>query len=221
MKKFRFSDMTKPEQKAIFFIFFVIVLGLLLNIFGYTSPSLREKQAIRPNTIGLNELLAKDFQIKYDLNKVTYEELLYFRGIGPSVAQSIIDYQLNTGFQAVEDLLNIRGVGVRRLSDFREYFFIDKDTLQIEKTQVTENDFEGDQNNYTIQRQTQSGKININMATYEDLILLRGIGQKRASSIIEYREQNGKFVNIEEIKNVKGIGNQIYDNIKNFISVGD
>lgn len=46
-----------------------------------------------------------------------------------------------------------------------------------------------------------------------------GIGASLASRIIEYRNQNGKFSKIEDIKNVNGIGDSKYDNIKDFITV--
>lgn len=61
--------------------------------------------------------------------------------------------------------------------------------------------------------------ININKATETELETLPGIGASLASRIIEYREQNGKFSNIEEIKNVSGIGDSKYNNIKDYICV--
>lgn len=64
-----------------------------------------------------------------------------------------------------------------------------------------------------------SGSININKATETELETLPGIGASLASRIIEYREQNGKFSSIEDIKNVSGIGESKYNNIKDFICV--
>ncbi len=63
------------------------------------------------------------------------------------------------------------------------------------------------------------GKININTATKQELMLLAGIGEKKADAIIEYRENGGIFKNPEDIKNVSGIGDTIYDNFKNSICV--
>lgn len=62
-------------------------------------------------------------------------------------------------------------------------------------------------------------KININTATQSELESLTGIGPSTASKIIEYRKSNGKFKNIEEIKNVSGIGDEKYKKIQNEIEV--
>lgn len=64
-----------------------------------------------------------------------------------------------------------------------------------------------------------TGKININTATQTELELLTGIGPSTASKIINYREENGKFKTIEEIKNVSGIGEAKYESIKEEITV--
>lgn len=61
--------------------------------------------------------------------------------------------------------------------------------------------------------------ININTATAEKLQQLPGIGTATANKIIEYRDKNGKFKTIEDIKNVSGIGNSKYEAIKDFIFV--
>lgn len=62
-------------------------------------------------------------------------------------------------------------------------------------------------------------KININTATQAELETLPGIGPSKAMAIISYREEHGAFQTIEEIKNVSGIGEVTYNNIKDLISV--
>lgn len=61
--------------------------------------------------------------------------------------------------------------------------------------------------------------ININKATEKEFETLPGIGPSLASKIIEYRNQNGKFGSIEDIKNVNGIGDNKYEKIKDLITV--
>lgn len=62
-------------------------------------------------------------------------------------------------------------------------------------------------------------KINLNQATKEELKKLNGIGDVKADNIISYRETNGQFQNIEEVKNVSGIGAATFDKIKEEITV--
>lgn len=67
--------------------------------------------------------------------------------------------------------------------------------------------------------EVDDGKININTASKELLTSISGIGNSRAESIIKYRDQNGFFDTIDEIKNVSGIGDSIFESIKDYISV--
>lgn len=64
-----------------------------------------------------------------------------------------------------------------------------------------------------------SSKININKATVEELELLNGIGNVTAQNIVSYREENGPFTSIEDIKNVTNIKDAVYEKIKNYITV--
>ncbi len=61
--------------------------------------------------------------------------------------------------------------------------------------------------------------INLNTATKEELLTLDGIGESKANAIIDYRNKNGPFKNIEEIKNVSGIGESAYEKLKDNIEV--
>ncbi|MEW6402921.1 MAG: ComEA family DNA-binding protein [Chloroflexota bacterium] len=61
--------------------------------------------------------------------------------------------------------------------------------------------------------------VNINTATAEELDGLPGIGPTTAQKIIEYREVNGPFLQIEDIMNVSGIGPSTFENIKDLITV--
>ena len=59
--------------------------------------------------------------------------------------------------------------------------------------------------------------VNINQATLKELTSLPGIGKKRANDIIEYREKNGNFSSIEDVKKVDGIGKDTIEKIKDLI----
>ncbi len=63
------------------------------------------------------------------------------------------------------------------------------------------------------------GLVNINQAEKEVLMTLKGIGNSKADSILSYREENGSFQTIEDIKNVSGIGEATFENLKDSITV--
>ncbi len=65
----------------------------------------------------------------------------------------------------------------------------------------------------------KSMKININEAEIQNLTRLKGVGEKMAGRIIEYRTAKGRFSSITDIKNVKGIGQKLFEEIKDDITV--
>lgn len=65
----------------------------------------------------------------------------------------------------------------------------------------------------------KDNRINLNLAGKDDLMTLTGIGENRALAIISYREQHGGFSSVEELKDVDGIGDGIYQKIKNAIKI--
>ena len=67
----------------------------------------------------------------------------------------------------------------------------------------------------------QPQKINLNRAEVWLLEALPGIGETRAQAIINYRQQNGPFHNINELTKVEGIGTATYESIKDLLTVAD
>ncbi|MBR2833179.1 MAG: helix-hairpin-helix domain-containing protein [Bacilli bacterium] len=64
-----------------------------------------------------------------------------------------------------------------------------------------------------------NAKISLNKATIEELQTLSGIGEAKAKAIIKYREENGEFKKIDDIKNVSGIGDSAFEKIKDQITL--
>ncbi len=64
-----------------------------------------------------------------------------------------------------------------------------------------------------------SGKVNINTADKTMLMTLPGIGESRAGDIIKYRDEHGLFSSIEDIKNISGIKDKMFEKIKDYIEI--
>lgn len=61
--------------------------------------------------------------------------------------------------------------------------------------------------------------LNINTCTMEELVTIKGIGESRASAIIQYREYLGGYTSVEQIKNIKGIGDSLYEKVVSYLTV--
>ncbi len=65
----------------------------------------------------------------------------------------------------------------------------------------------------------ETGKINLNTATKEELMTLSGIGEVKADAIIRYREEHGEFHSIEDIKKIEGIKDGVFNKVKDQIQI--
>ena len=106
------------------------------------------------------------------------------------------------------------------LSDGQKVYIPNKKEKELNEAKVYITAESG--NNVIIKDKVEGGKkqkVNINEAKQEELEELPGIGPSIAKKIIEYREQNGKFTSIDELQEVKGIGEAKFENIKEYITV--
>ncbi len=69
------------------------------------------------------------------------------------------------------------------------------------------------------QEESSDGKINLNRASKEELMTLPGIGQSKAELIVQYREETGKFSNINDIMKINGIKEGVFQKVKDYITV--
>lgn len=70
-----------------------------------------------------------------------------------------------------------------------------------------------------LSEENKTGKVNINTAKQTELETLPGIGPTIALRIIEYRKENGEFTDIEELKEIEGIGEAKWEQIKDFVEI--
>lgn len=74
-----------------------------------------------------------------------------------------------------------------------------------------------DQDVIVVPKMTEEKKISINHATKEELMNIKGIGERKAEQIIEYRLQHGYFQTLEQLMEIPGIKQKTFDQLKDFI----
>ena len=133
-----------------------------------------------------------------NVNSANFHELQRINGVGPAIAQRIIDYRNSHGaFARIEDLRNVKGIGQARLEQIRPQITLQGGTAYNAGT------------TYTQKSQVSSGNsslIDINHASQSELQRISGVGPATAKRIIEYRNSHGAFSRVEDLLNVRGIG---------------
>lgn len=108
---------------------------------------------------------------------------------------------------------------VDKFSEIRELEEVENNKC-LNYNEVITNDscIEEEFNNNEIDREIDT-KISLNTASIDLLITLPGIGEAKAKDIISYREEHGEFKTIEDIMNISGIGESLFEKIKDYITV--
>ena len=123
----------------------------------------------------------------------------------------------------VTDIANMKNVNLASKLEDGMKIYIPKQGEDVLENDLEENinnketTLGGSGTNSNVENEKE--KININKATKEELDTLPGIGESTAQKIIQYREEHGSFKNIEELKEVKGIGDAKYEEIKDLVDI--
>lgn len=90
---------------------------------------------------------------------------------------------------------------------------------EVKEMNLIEKDYDIAMKEQETSSQSSSLRININTASLEELMTLTGIGEAKANSIIAYRELNGLFQSIDEVKNIEGIKDGVFNKIRDLITI--
>ncbi|WP_346928348.1 helix-hairpin-helix domain-containing protein [Clostridium sp.] len=134
------------------------------------------------------------------------------------------EYELKEGSR-IRDLIEIAG-GLTAEADEEKIYFSkileDEQCIKIYKIgeEVLDSEIEaqGQQEKGTGTVDSK-GIININKATVEELMTIPGIGQTKAQSIVDYRNENGKFKSVDELTNITGIGAKTLEKLRDKVDI--
>ncbi|XP_076864300.1 endonuclease/exonuclease/phosphatase family domain-containing protein 1 [Brachyhypopomus gauderio] len=145
-------------------------------------------------------------QERLNINTATEEELMTLPGVSRTVARNMVEYRERIGgFRKVEDLALVTGVGATKLEAIKLEICV---SSRSGSSQHSPSSIRRDQEHLAC-----SG-MNINTATPAQLLSIRGITEKLARNIVEYRTQHGPFRTIEDLVKVPQINSSLLDKIR-------
>ena len=212
------DNLTKKQKIIVIAIAGIVAIGIMYFI--YNKNQVKEDINIE-NEILVNNVITNENN--------TNDDIVIIHITGSVKNPGIV--KLKEGSR-IEDAIEAAG-GLTEIADITKVnlAYVVEDGTKIKIPSASEEDI-GDEDiidsksgdNIIIEENTLSSNnstqtININKATEKEFETLPGIGPSLASKIIEYRNQNGKFESIEDIKNVNGIGDNKYEKIKDLITV--
>lgn len=192
----------------------VILLTLLVGIYLMVN-----KKAQVDTTMWEETSLTTTAEAATDATKERAETMIYVDIKGAVKVPGI--YQLKNQ-QRIWDALALAG-GVSEEADTAQVNYAQKVKDQMiiyvpKKGESVAQSLETLQESAPAQ-QNQEEKINVNTATEAELQTISGIGAKKAQEIIRFRDEQGPFKTVEELKNVPGIGEKTVESLKDMLTV--
>ncbi|XP_073188993.1 endonuclease/exonuclease/phosphatase family domain-containing protein 1 isoform X2 [Lepidochelys kempii] len=153
-------------------------------------------------------------QERLNINSATEEELMTLPGITRTVAQSIVEYrEYIGGFKKVEDLALVSGVGAARLEQVKFEICV---SSKGSSAQHSPSSLRKDPNPEP-QQYLAAARLNINTATPAQLMSIRGVTERIAHGIVDYRKEHGPFRSIEDLVKMDCINSSFLDKIRHQI----
>ena len=169
-----------------------------------------------------------------DLNRATSEDLDAIPGVGPALAQRIVDYRKAHGpFKQVEALMAVSGVGPESLQKLKPYLGLGSPGAtapldwkaamttgkSLSGTNLESQEGQLPRSKSNIGPKTPGRVINPNLASKADLETLPSIGPVLAQRIIDYRRSHGPYKTIGDLRKVSGIGQKKLAKLRPYIEI--
>lgn len=219
-------DSLTKKQKIIFFIILLIMVIVIIYYiystlykndftFSYVDNNLIESDLLEnnQNNISIQDEAETNSIIVYVCGAVKENKVVTLE------ENSRICDAIDAAGGLTDDA-DITAINLAYILEDGEKIYIPKkgEELESETTISSSSSQSSSYSNYS-SSSLKTNKININKATQTELETIPGVGPSTALKIINYREENGKFSSIEDIKNVSGIGDSKYEQMKEYITI--
>lgn len=219
------------EKRRILYIILIGIILLLSTALILTVIKFNHDESPKESNL-IEELIAENNEEdSINQDESSSKDQTHQRPETGSLQEIIVDikgeidspgvYQLKEGSRVIDVIEKAGGllseadttsVNFAQLVADQMVIYIPKEGEEVPVNQMNQ---EGNVNDSNINEK----QIDINKAEKETLMLLSGIGSSKADGIIAYREENGFFQTIEELKNVSGIGEATFEKLKDAITV--
>lgn len=216
--------MTKRNIVLIMLVFLCVITSFILygknksKVFKdeYMKNIFVEEEAPDDNSVEVNAEPIKEVKGENQLTKGTKMIVVEIKG---EVANPDV-YEISEG-SIIRDLITKAG-GLTNEANIDKINRADK--LRDNQLIVipNKNELSNANTNINVSKEgntAEDGIININTASLEELQKINGVGEVKAKSIINYREKNGGFKSIDEMKNIEGIGDKTFEKMKDKITI--
>ena len=183
-----------------------VIAGVLLLLVGVGGLLPKKEEAVEESEALVTTVLAEKTEENTTL------EAVIFVDIKGAVKKPGV-YQMKAG-DRVKDAIDAAG-GLTAEADSQKVNLAQRveDQMVIVVPKVGE-EAEAIPAGATSKEVSKEGKVNINTATVEELKTLKGVGEKKAEAIIEYRKKNGSFKTKEDLMKVRGIGKKLFESFE-------
>ena len=198
------------------YLYIIIGVGIIIVIACYFFINFKSEDEVSFDE-GL--ILEESININEEMNEKTEKMKIHITGEVNN--EGIVE--LEEGAR-IDDAIKIAG-GITGLADLSKvnlaYELSDGQKIYIpSKNEEIEEYVESEAGENVLEEsEVSQGKININIADSSALQAINGVGESLANKIIAYREENGKFKSVDELKNVSGIGDKKFEDIKDKVVV--
>lgn len=213
----------------------VVVIGSIISIKnlkdineGYIVSDIENKNEVyeESKTIDINNNTKNTMKISKVETSLNDKVTIYISGEvkNPGVVELKYDDRLGDGVDLCGGLTkdaNLNGINLAMKIKDEGHYIIPKVGEETADTVTNDKDkaYISENNTSNKSEINNDNKININTADLSELDSLPGFGQVTAQKIIEYRQEHTKFNSIEELMNIKGIGEKKFNNVKDYIYV--